>query len=238
MERVVEPEWLDTLPAEDRRAKGSRRDLRRLNYLMGHAVTMSRLVARTSLPVGIWHLAELGAGDGAFALQLVRRIPPGRRPASVTLVDRIALVNTRTENGFAKVGCKVTNVCGDVFEWLASAPQTTVLSANLFLHHFPDDDLARLLQLAAARCTTLIACEPRRSWLSLTASNLLGLIGCNGVTRHDAAISVRAGFADRELSRLWMKDSRWTLEEQPAGLFSHAFAARITSGKPATKREL
>jgi hypothetical protein len=45
------------------------------------------------------------------------------------------------------------------------------------------------------------------------------------VTRYDAPVSVRAGFRGQELSRLWPQ-SGWTLREQPARLFTHAFAAR------------
>ena len=34
--RVLEPEWLDALPHEDPRARRSRRDLVRVNALMGN----------------------------------------------------------------------------------------------------------------------------------------------------------------------------------------------------------
>jgi hypothetical protein len=45
------------------------------------------------------------------------------------------------------------------------------------------------------------------------------------VTRHDAVVSVRAGFADRELSALWPSGMTWTLRERARGLFSHCFVA-------------
>jgi hypothetical protein len=117
-----------------------------------------------------------------------------------------------------------------VFDWLTASGQAGVISANLFLHHFSEPELARLLNLVATRCQGFIACEPRRSLTSLVASRLLGLIGCNGVTRHDAVISVRAGFSGKELSRLWPKDRPWMATERKAGLFSHAFVA-ATQGR-------
>jgi hypothetical protein len=46
------------------------------------------------------------------------------------------------------------------------------------------------------------------------------------VTRHDAAISVRAGFRDRELSELWPDQAGWRLSEAPAPPFGHLFVAR------------
>jgi hypothetical protein len=85
--------------------------------------------------------------------------------------------------------------------------------------------LTELLRLVALRTRVLIACEPRRSGSALLASHLLGLAGCNDVTRHDAVVSVRAGFKARELSALWPERSGWTLRERACGLFSHGFVA-------------
>jgi hypothetical protein len=225
MERVVEPEWLDELPAGDRRAIRSRQDLARLNFLMGHAGIMSAAFQEAVRDGRGCHVVELGAGDGSFAWRWIKCVPSGFRPARVTLVDRLGLVTQRTKDQFAEIGCEVGVGQADVFEWLTASTQTGVISANLFLHHFGGSDLARLLNLIAARCHCFIACEPRRSWTSLRASRLLGLIGCNGVTRHDAVVSVRAGFSGQELSQLWPKDGRWTATERAAGWFSHAFVA-------------
>ncbi len=97
--------------------------------------------------------------------------------------------------------------------------------ANLFLHHLDDASLTRLFALAAQRSRTLAACEPRRSALALAASRLLWFIGCNDVTRHDAVVSVRAGFVDGELSSLWA-NKQWNLTERSAPPFSHLFVAR------------
>jgi hypothetical protein len=71
-----------------------------------------------------------------------------------------------------------------------------------------------------------VAVEPRRSARGLLFSRLLGFIGCNRVTRHDAPISVRAGFAGQELSQLWPTGRDWSLQERPAGWFSHLFVAQ------------
>jgi hypothetical protein len=46
------------------------------------------------------------------------------------------------------------------------------------------------------------------------------------ITRHDAIVSVRAGFVGRELSALWPVDNQWQLSEQSAGWFSHCFIAK------------
>jgi hypothetical protein len=46
------------------------------------------------------------------------------------------------------------------------------------------------------------------------------------VTRHDALISVRAGFQGTEISELWPRAEALELEENNAGIFSHRFMAK------------
>ena len=101
-----------------------------------------------------------------------------------------------------------------------------LIVAKLFLHHFADADLAGLLRAIAARSDRLFACEPRRAWVALAGSHLLGALGVNAVTRADAVLSVHAGFTGGELSALWpSRSAEWRLHEYPAGLFSHCFRA-------------
>ena len=107
-----------------------------------------------------------------------------------------------------------------------------MLVANLFLHHFSAPRLAELCNLAARHAQILVAIEPRRSTWALVFSHLVGLIGCNRVTRHDAPVSVRAGFHGGELSQSWSGDGEWSLEERAVGLFSHLFIARRTGRIP------
>ena len=219
--RRLEPEWLDELPAEDPRAQRSRADLRRVNAIMGNARIVARAIAGSPRT-----LVDLGAGDGAFALRLARALPTP--PARVTLVDRQDIVTPQTLRAFQAIGTAVEVACYDVFEWLGLISNgVDVITANLFLHHFEDEALARLLALASRKAPLFVACEPRRSSFALTGARLLGAIGCNDVTRHDAAVSVRAGFRGDEISRLW-PDGEWTRREEKRGGFSHLFVARKT----------
>jgi hypothetical protein len=98
--------------------------------------------------------------------------------------------------------------------------------ANLFLHHFSNEQLTELFGLACQTTPLFVAAEPRRSRFPLTAGKLLWAIGCNSVSRHDAVVSIRAGFSGDELSAFWPKTDNWTCEEYKAGLFSHVFVAR------------
>jgi hypothetical protein len=231
MRRVVKTELLDNLPPADPQAVGSRDDLRRLNFLMGHTGLLTR-VLRRHLEEQVSHsrplrLIELGAGDGTFMLRLARRWSVLGVTAEVTLLDRQKLVSPETRRGFAALDWVVESVETDVFAWLeSSAPIGGVMMANLFLHHFQDEQLARLLRLAARKTTLFLACEPRRSPLALAVAHSLALLGCNATTKHDAAVSVRSGFAGEELTVLWPADAGWSSTERPAGLFSHCFLAK------------
>jgi pyrroline-5-carboxylate reductase len=82
-----------------------------------------------------------------------------------------------------------------------------------------------VLALAAERAPVFVACEPRRARIALQASKMLWVLGANDVTRHDAVVSVRAGFTGNELSAAWPAGS-WKLEERVALPFTHFFCAR------------
>jgi hypothetical protein len=235
MRRVVKPELLDDLPPSDPRAIGSRADLRRVNFIMGHAGIRSRALRRhyheTDFRSRPLRLIELGAGDGTLLLRLARSWAARGVVAEVTLLDRQNFVSAETLRAFAALHWSVTTVAADVFNWLEQpAPVVDVMFANLFLHEFPDHPLRTLLRLAAARANLFIACEPRRSRLTLTVARLLGLVGCNRISRHDGIVSVRAGFAGAELSALWPAEAGWELSEQAVGWFSHGFVAKRNAG--------
>ncbi|MDB6112109.1 MAG: class SAM-dependent methyltransferase [Pedosphaera sp.] len=231
MNRLVEPEWLDELPPHHPDAVRSRQDLRRLNSLMGNLSILSGLLQSSAEVWPSGQIVELGAGDGTFMLRLARRLSHHLKQAHVVLVDAQDAVTHETRAGFAAIGWTVEIVTADVFDWLRqpmSQPADAMI-ANLFLHHFSGPQLSELMKLATERTRLFAACEPWRSPVALAFSQMLGFIGCNAVTRHDAVVSVRAGFAGRELSSLWPARSQWRLQERSARMFTHAFVAeRIT----------
>jgi len=228
MKRLIETEWLDELPADDAGAAGSRRDLQRLNRIMGHAGILRDLLEAGMRRRAPRRIVELGTGDGTLMLQLAGHFSRCWPRVEVVLVDRKNAVTDETQAGFAALGWPVETVTTDIFDWLKKpSDPADVMIINLFLHHFSEEELARMFRLAAARTRLFAACEPRRAVLPLTFSRLVGFIGCNAVTRHDAVLSVRAGFAGRELSALWPSQPQWRLQERSAGWFSHVFSAEL-----------
>ncbi len=225
--RQVHAELLDTLAPDDPRAIRSRSDLRRINRLMAtHSLLGGPLdtILRGSSSI---RLVELGTGDGQTLLQLARRHARCWPKVRLELLDVQPVVSAQTLACYRKLGWEVEVIRADVFDWLAQpiSGAAPVIVANLFMHHFDADRLRALLNGIAGRASAFLCCEPRRSRLALTFSHLLRIIGCNEVTRHDAVVSVHAGFTAQELSALWPQPSAWSLREGSAGLFSHRFQA-------------
>ena len=218
--RTLEPETLDLLRADDPRARDSRRDLVRINFVMRQQTIMCRLLRPMAAPA---RLADIGSGDGRFLLGVARRMAPYWPRVTALIVDRQDIVSPQTRAGFAAVGWQCETISGDAFATLPHL-DAEIICANLFLHHLDDTSLARLLAAVALRARGFVACEPRRSRAALLASRMVFALGCNDVTRHDAVASVRAGFTGRELSRLWTSMG-WHLHEGLAQPFTHVLSA-------------
>jgi hypothetical protein len=228
MKRVVQPEWLDELPPDDPRAKWSRRDLRRVNAWMRNHAIMAKMLQTAANGQAPRQIVEFGAGDGNLLLRVARKISPRWRDTQAILLDRQKNVTSQTLTTFASLGWRVEAIEADVFDWLRTADGLDIVVANLFLHHFEDAELEELFRAVASRACFFVAIEPQRASWPLFCCRLNWAIGCNSVTRHDAKISVRAGFSGSELSALWPANKNWQLTERRSGFFSHLFVARRT----------
>ena len=223
--RILEPELLDDLDPDDPLARQARRDLARCNFLMGQAWLFRRLLLALPWPRAPRCLVDLGSGDALFTFGLARALAPHWPKVTIFLVDRRPAITPATLAAFKTIGWQAHTVQADAIAHVRDMPPADLVLTNRFLHHLPEADLQQLFAAAAAKAPAFAACEPRRSALALSGSRLLPLIGCGPVARKDAVISVRAGFRDGELSRLWPQLPGWSLEERSAGLFSHAFCA-------------
>src|SRR5438874_1546191 len=103
MRRRVEPELLDSLPADDPGAIGSRRDLARINRIMGQHRIVARELARVK-PFS--RLVDLGGGDGRFLLAVAQRLPPFSCQAWIA--DRQDILGPATAKALAVRGWRVS----------------------------------------------------------------------------------------------------------------------------------
>jgi hypothetical protein len=238
MSRVVSIEVLDGLEPDNRDAIQSRKDLQRVHRAMGTRTILLRALKAmapqhaTGMP---FRVLEIGAGDGSLMLGVAQSLRPHWSNVRLTLFDRQALITLTTIARYAEVGWTVTQQKGDVLDLAAGgfglhgnvgdAPWDLIV-ANLFLHHFEGVHLDAILGFVSRRSVRFFACEPRRGWLALAGSHLIGALGVNRVTRADSVLSVHAGFDGQELSDRWPDNcAQWKVQEYAAGFFSHCLSA-------------
>ncbi|GAA5116068.1 hypothetical protein JIN84_19585 [Luteolibacter yonseiensis] len=197
-QRIVIPELLDHLAPDDPEAMRSRRDLRRINFLMGNERWVCRTIKQhaESVRKGI---VEIGAGDGILCGKLARCYPQAR----VSAYD----LAPKPENLEPRVEWNQ----GDIFA--SKAPDKGgVLVANLFLHHFEGEALMRLGRWVD-RFEVLVFCEPDRARLPHVLGGLMHP-WINRVTRHDMHVSITGGFRQGEIRQgMGLETGRWQCRE-------------------------
>jgi hypothetical protein len=226
--RLVVPEVLDELAADDPRAERSRRDLRTIHKFMRSASILKRLIGGLPLSAAPRRIIELGAGDGTLMLAVARSLRPRWSGVELTLVDRLGLVAQVTREAYRRLGWETRPQCMDVMHWVRmdDGQPYDLAVASLFLHHFEGPGLNSLMRGIAKRAQAFVAVEPRRDALGRLGALGVGLIGANAVTRGDAVKSVAAGFRDRELSAAWGgPGTDWALNEFRAPPFTQCFTA-------------
>lgn len=234
--RLVQTEILDHLDPADPRAQQSRKDLQKLNFIMGHNNYWRRFFGRLSMDASIpWRCCEVGCGDGSLTRHILScaglKWPQG---SEWHLLDRSPALLPSLHPLCASHGCALHVIQDDLQHWIQNSPHIPhnrfhLVFMNLFLHHFSDHTIQNIWRGLSSITDFIICMEPARSRLAWIAAQACGLIGCNSVTRHDAPISVQAGFRQYELTQLWrmaIPDSQsWTTQDMPVGLFSHVFLA-------------
>ncbi|MDQ8194278.1 class I SAM-dependent methyltransferase [Coraliomargarita sp. SDUM461004] len=207
MPRLVQPEILDALPACNPDAIASRRDLVKINHLMGNFRWFNTII-KSQQPQARY--IEIGAGDGSLAKRLCKLLPPGNYDA----LDIAAKPRACPNN------CKW--IVMDLLQY-PNYTHYTHLIANLILHHFNSSQLSRLgTHIQNSGIQKLIICEPCRRAIHKLQLRAGKYIGFNYVTLNDGCISVDAGFRGHELAEqlgLSHKEWAWHIDETWMGAY-------------------
>lgn len=185
MQRILEPELLDSLPPHDPDAIRSRRDLRLTNRILGNHRWLERtlhpLLRRGEVAV------ELGAGTGELGARLAAH------GIAADGIDRCP----RPEHWPADRSWHVADL-----RRFSGYDRYPVVFGNLIFHHFDDRELAGIGERLRGHARVIVACEParRQSSQKLFAA-LAPLFLANRITLHDAHVSIAAGFLGDELPR-------------------------------------
>jgi hypothetical protein len=185
MQRTLQPELLDGLAPDHPDALHNRRDLRVINALTGN----HRWLARALPPLlrrGERAL-ELGAGTGELGARLI---------AADVALDGLDLWPRPAAWPSARAWHKA-----DLLTFDGYAPYAAIVG-NLIFHQFSADDLAALGKKLRRSARVIIACEPTRVRRAQVLFRIAApLLRANYVSRHDAHVSIAAGFRGDELPR-------------------------------------
>jgi SAM-dependent methyltransferase len=189
--RVLKPEMLDTLPPDSLDARASLADLVRINQYWGGLGTLRRLLDQAVAKDESFSLLDVGAASGDMG----RHVKKLRPRARVTSLDYL-------ESHLA--GGDGARVAADAFALPFAANRFDYVFSSLFLHHYSDDDVVRLLAEAGrvARKQVLVIDLWRHPVPYYFIGYTRALFGWNPVSVHDGKISVEAAFRPREIETL------------------------------------
>lgn len=203
--RVYVEEMLDAGIGTDEDVAQSLSDLRRINrYLGGTRVVLDALSSSLSgSPVDRLSVLDVGTGSadipGAVAEWCrVQEVSP--MIVALDLSERNLRV-ARTRLGISE---QVELVQADSLKLPFSARSFDFVTASLFLHHFEDDDVVRLLaDFARVARRAVIVNDLVRNFVPYYFSRITGpILAKSFLTRNDGPVSVLRGFTTSELKQL------------------------------------
>lgn len=187
--RVLKPEILDTLPDEEARA--SLADLIRINRHWGGHSTLGHLLRDNVKASETFSMLDVGAASGDMA-DCVRQWYPG---GSVVSLDGIAS-HLKQASGL--------RIAADAFHLPFRRKSFDFVFCSLFLHHFTDEEIVRLLEGFGdvARRAVLVIDLERNPIAYYFLPWTKWLFRWDPVTVFDGPISVEAAFRSKELEEL------------------------------------
>ena len=199
MNRIVQPEILDTLAENDPEALKIRRDIKLFNILMGNFRWFERELPKVLLRGD--SLLEIGAGHGDLGRHLHKTV-------------------------LANSTCQLDglDLCSRPLDWPANwnwhredirtfdrYDEYEVILANFVLHQFEDSVLRDLGRRCCKTRRVILACETARRKFHLHQLKLAKCLGMSKASVHDAKASIESGFVAEELpSLLGLEPTEWT----------------------------
>jgi len=188
-QRVILPELLDDAPFD--RARRSLNDLVRINRYFGGYRVLRKIVGELARPDEEFTLLDVGAASGDMGAALRRAFPRAR----ITSLDYL---------GSHLIEAAPPRLIGDAFHLPLSARSFDFVFSSLFLHHFDNDEIVRLLASfgEVARRAVLAIDLERGPFAYHFLSATRWLFDWDPITMNDGPISVGAAFKPQELLAL------------------------------------
>lgn len=195
--RSREPELLDADCRPDDAIK-SLADLRFVNRWLSARRRLLRAIAPHLPPGG--RLLDVGCGSGDVTAYLKARLAAGARGLDANAVLAVGLDRKPLHLRHAPPG--LARVAGDVRQLPFPDRSFDVVTASLFLHHFEEKELGRLLgELARLARRAIVVSDLERALVPHAfARAVFPLVFETRMSVHDGLVSIRRGFRESELA--------------------------------------
>lgn len=205
MQRVTEPEILDSNNCPPAEAQVSLRDLDRINRWFGGVATTRALIERVAEQTGKrrFSLLEVAAGTGEVPKTAARQLAQRGIHLDVSLSDRVPSHLLDGDHA----------VVADALQLPFPGESFDLVSCSLFAHHLEPPELARFASeaLRVSRCALLIN-DLIRSPLHLALVYAGFVLMKSHVSRHDGAASVRRAYRPEEIRQILSDNSARNIE--------------------------
>lgn len=197
MKRYYEPELMDDFSIHDKRIDDALKELKVINkYLGGVSTTASALKYFTSDKLNELKIIDVGSGSSDNLIAAKNSYPN----LQILSVDKSFSVLNYSESSLHKIN-------SDAFHLPFKDESCDIVHIALFLHHFNEDQIQKLLKEFLRICKKgIIINDLHRSLLALAGIKLLTvLFSKSTLVKNDAPISVKRSFNKSEIINLLRK---------------------------------
>ena len=204
-DRIYEEEKLDAGEGTDTDVAHSLSDLRRINRFLGGRRVILRALAQCLDDPGSQDVSLLDVGTGSADIPMAVAADCDRRglESFIAAVD-ISERNLRVSRSRLNVSTDINLVQADSLRLPFATHSFDFVTASLFLHHFRDEDVVRLLaDFARIAKRAVIVNDLVRNLVPYYFTRISGpLLAWSFLTRNDAPVSVLRGFTTDEMKDL------------------------------------
>ena len=203
--RIYEEEMLDAGEGTDKDVAHSLSDLRRINRLLGGRRVILRALSTCLDDVNLREVSLLDVGTGSADIPIAVAADCHRRglDSFIAAVD-ISERNLRVSRSRLDVSADINLVQADSLKLPFESRSFDFVTASLFLHHFRDEDVVRLLaDFGRIARRAVIINDLVRNLVPYYFTRISGpIMAWSFLTRNDAPVSVLRGFTPDEMKEL------------------------------------
>ncbi len=193
---------MDDLELPKNELEAALADLKMVNTLLGgHAVGMAGLKPFLSREIPC-HILDIGCGDGEFLRHLHKYCSKKGFKVRLTGWDRNS-ESLEWGSSQNKDGMDIQYEVRDIMEFPQLPEGEFVIICNLFMHHFTDEQIHRMLSYwSDSKCKAIVINDLDRNPLAYYLFRLFGVIFMKSkIAIHDGLISILRGFRNSELKQ-------------------------------------